>query len=148
MSDQPPTDVVPTHAMVWTYDGDYSRVEAVCHAESDADCRLEPVNRDECECEYWGRIVRKDDGTIWHESHENYYTDWDNASDAPVLHQVKPGGSCNVALTINESGCAEELSVPGTSMTLATVPFEPVWDDDQCLWSPCKPPGVRDRGDQ
>ncbi len=136
MSDARETEIVPTHAMVWTYDEDHVRVEAVCHAEPDADCRLEPVSHDDCQCEYWGRIVRKDDGTIWHEAHSHYYTDWDAASDSAVLHQVKPGGDCNVALTINESRCAEELSVVGTKIRLASIPFDPVWDDDQCLWSP------------
>lgn len=112
------------HAIRWTFDRDSVFAEAVCHAEPGADCRLTSVA---CECERWGEIQRREDGTIWH--HIEGYGD----SIEPVWHQVKPMDDCNVCLFLNESGYVMELG-PRVERVIAETPIKPVWLDDGCDW--------------
>jgi len=113
-----------THAIKWEFERGSVTATAVCHAEPGADCRLTSVA---CECEQWGEIWRKDDGTIWHKI-------LDGGPIEPVWHQVEPMDDCNVCLFINESGCVEELAVDGTVIDLGETPIEPVWLGDGCDW--------------
>jgi len=87
------------HAIRWTFDRGSVVAEAICNAEPGADCRLTSVT---CECEEWGEIWRRDDGTIWHK-----IVDYGDSIE-PRWHEVKPQDDCNVCLFINESGCVEE----------------------------------------
>ncbi len=113
------------HAIKWEFDDGAVTATAVCHAALDADCRLTSTT---CECERWGEIQRRADGTIWHK-----ITDYGDSFE-PRWHQVKVGDDCNVCLFINESGCVEELAVRGTRIDLGETPIEPVWIDDGCDW--------------
>lgn len=115
------------HSIRFEFDDGSVTATAVCHATPDADCRLTSVS---CECERWGEIDRREDGTIWH--HIEDYGD----SFEPVWHEVKPMDDCNVCLFINESGCVEELATRGTRFVIREVPIEPVWVDDGCDWQP------------
>lgn len=115
------------HVMRWTYDDGRVSAEAVCNMPPGSDCRLTSVS---CECEQWGEIQRRDDGTIWH--HILDYGD----SIEPVWHEVKPQDDCNICLFINESGCAEELTARGTEFVIADTPIRPVWQFDGCDWEP------------
>lgn len=113
------------HAIRWTFEDQRVIAEAVCHAAADADCRLASIS---CECERWGEIQRRDDGTIWH--HIADYGD----SHEPVWHQVKVADECNICLFINDSGCVEELTSTRTVIDLGETPINPVWLDDGCDW--------------
>lgn len=115
------------HAIRWEFDDGWLTATAVCHAPADADCHLTSI---ECECEQWGQIQRRDDGTIWH--HINYYGE----TIEPAWHQVTLMDDCNVCLFINESGYTEELAVKGTRIDLGETPIRPVWLDDGCEWEP------------
>ena len=119
------------HVIRWTFDQGSVTSEAICNADPDADCRLTSVT---CECERWGEIQRRDDGTIWHKIVD--YGD----SHEPVWHQVNPADYCNVALFINESGCVDELGAG--VFTIGEVPFRPLWVDDGCDWERV-PPSAR-----
>lgn len=117
------------HVMRWTYEGDHVKAEAVCLAAPDADCRL---TSKECDCEWWGRLERRDDGTIWHivgDVSEWHREDW---------HEMVPSGECNVCLFINESGYAMEQTPDGEcpEFVIGETPFEPVWENDGCSWRP------------
>lgn len=114
------------HSIRWEFDDGAVTATAVCHEPPGADCRLTSVT---CECEHWGEIQRRDDGTIWH--HIDYYGD---DTYEPVWHEVKPMDDCNICLFINESGCVEELAVRGSRMVLAETPIRPVWLSDDCEW--------------
>lgn len=133
MSDQP----APFHIMRFEYDRDsVAEPKAICLAAHDADCRLQPADHHQCQCEYWGRIERRDDGTIWH-----LITELDGKGYVPQpgdWHQLVPGDDCNICLFINESGYAAELTPDGEDhrFVLADVPFEPVWENDGCSWRP------------
>lgn len=129
------------HVIRWTYDG-CAEAEAVCLAAPDADCRLEAVDHSECQCEHWGRIDRRDDGTIWHALTDGH-RDLTLPRDQEQWHQVRASegpaeSTCNVCLFINESGCVEELTPDGEhhDFVIADVPFEPVWENDGCSWRP------------
>lgn len=117
------------HVMRWTYDNGSVEGRAVCLAPPDADCRLTSTD---CQCEEWGLIVRRDDGTIWHT-----VTDLEHWN-VPEWHQVVPGDACNVELFINESGCAEEMTPHGEryEFAIGETPFETVWESDGCSWRP------------
>ena len=123
-----------THAIRWTYDG-YVKAEAICNAEPDADCRLTSASS-ECCCEFWGRIERRGDGTIWH-----LIAELDGKGYVPQpddWHQLVPMDDCNVCLFINESGCVDELTPDGEDVefVIAETPIEPVWENDGCSWRP------------
>lgn len=118
------------HAMRWTYYGGGVNGEAVCLAAPDADCHLTSIA---CECEEWGEIWRKEDGTIWHKI-VNY-----GDSIEPVWHEVKIGPGCNICLFINESGCPEELTPRGTEFVVAQTLIEPIWEGDGYDWKPTFP---------
>lgn len=138
------------HVMRWTYEDGGTRAEAVCLAAPDARCRLEALDHNECQCEYWGAVEHDPDGTIWHRMY-TYPGEWPD-DRAGQRHQVKPGGECQVCLFINESGCAEELTPENErhAFTLAEVAFEPVWENDGCSWRPLLAdsldPRIRGRG--
>ena len=117
--------MVSAHAIRWTFDADYVRSEAVCHAPDGADCRLSGL----CECEEWGEIQRRLDGTIWHRI-------VDGSETEPQWHEVKPVDYCNVCLFINESGCVDDLGA-GT-FVIGEVPIEPVWVGDGYDWQPIR----------
>lgn len=118
-------EAASTHSIRWTFDDGWVKAEVVCHAAPDADCRLTSVS---CECEQWGQIDRRDDGTIWH-----HIVDYGDSYE-PVWHEVKPMDDCNVRLFIEESNCLEELAVKGTRFTIGEVPIKPVWNHDGCDW--------------
>lgn len=112
------------HMIRWTFDRGGVNAEAICNLAPGADCRLTSVS---CECEEWGEIQRRDDGTIWHK-----IVDYGDSYE-PVWHEVKPMDDCNVALFINESGCVEELGGKAV-FTIAETPIRPVWVDGGCDW--------------
>ena len=111
------------HAIRWEFDRGGVNATAVCYAPPGADCRLTSVT---CECEEWGEIQRRDDGTIWHKIVD--YGD----SHEPLWHEVKPMDDCNICLFINESGCVEELGAG--SFVIAETPIRPIWGDGGCDW--------------
>lgn len=111
------------HAILWKFDRGGVTAEVVCHEPEGADCRLTSVA---CECEYWGEIQRRDDGTIWHK-----IVDYGDSYE-PLWHEVKPQDDCNVCLFINESGCVEEFG--RGSFTIAETPIKPIWDGDGYDW--------------
>ncbi len=115
------------HVMRWTFDRDSVFAQAVCLAEPGADCRLDSVT---CECERWGEIQRRDDGTIWHRI-------VDGGPLEPQWHEVKPQDDCNICLFINEGGYPMELG-PKRTFVIAETPIQPVWLDDGCDWEPEK----------
>ena len=119
----------PVHAIRWEFDRGGVTATAVCHAEPGADCRLTSVS---CECEMWGEIQRRDDGTIWHK-----IVDYGDSYE-PVWHEVKPMDDCNVCLFINESGCVEELGAG--AFVIAETPIRPLWVDGGCDWERVIPP--------
>ena len=114
-----PIDLSAAHVIRWTFDDGYSIAEAVCNAGKDADCRLTSMS---CECEQWGEIQRRDDGTIWHK-----IVDYGDSIE-PVWHEIKIGPDCNVCLFINESGCVEELGLGAGRFVIGEVPIKPVWN--------------------
>lgn len=118
------------HAIRWTFDRGGVTAEAVCSEPEGADCRLTSVS---CECERWGEIQRRDDGTIWHKIVDWYGGPIDSAE--PQWHEVKPMGDCNVCLFINESGCVEELGGQ-IEFVIAETPIRPLWDGEGCDWEP------------
>lgn len=113
------------HIIRWEFDDGWVDAKAVCLAAPDADCHLTSVT---CECERWGEIDRRDDGTIWHK-----IVDYGDSYE-PVWHEVKVADYCNVCLFINETGCVDELAVKGTSFVIGEHPINPVWIDDGCDW--------------
>lgn len=115
------------HVIRWTFDDGTVTAEAVCQAPDGADCRLTSVS---CECERWGEIQRRDDGTIWHKIVDWYGGPIDSAE--PQWHEVKPADYCNICLSINESGCVDELG--SGVFVIGEVPIRPVWVDDGCDW--------------
>ena len=117
------------HSIRWEFDDGSVTATAVCHAAPGADCRLTSVA---CECERWGAIDRRDDGTIWHKIVDWYGEPIDSAE--PQWHEVKAQDDCNVCLFINETGCVDELAVKGTSFVIGEHPINPVWIDDGCDW--------------
>lgn len=117
------------HVMRWTFDHGGVRAEAVCNMPPGADCRLTSVA---CECERWGEIRRRDDGTIWHKIVDWYGEPIDSVE--PQWHEIKPMDDCNVCLFINESGCVEELG--HGSFVIAETPIKPLWVDEGCDWEP------------
>jgi hypothetical protein len=127
---EPAADGASVHAIRWSFDNGSVTATAVCRAPFGADCRLTSVS---CECEQWGEIWRREDGTIWHK-----IIDYGESIE-PVWHEVKPMDDCNVCLFINESGCVEELAVKGTFFTIAEVPIKPVWVDDGYDWELAAP---------
>jgi hypothetical protein len=119
--------------MRFEYDRDsVAEPKAICLAAPDADCRLQPADHNECQCEWWGRIDRDADGTIWHPVGDR--SEWHHGD----RHQLVPGDDCNVCLFINESGYVGELTPDGEDhhFVIADVPFEPVWENDGCSWRP------------
>lgn len=136
-------DGAPLHAIRWTYSSRTGvTAEAVCLEPVDADCRLTGAGP-ECSCETWGRIERRDDGTIWH-----LIAELDSKSYIPQpddWHQLKvmSDGDCNVCVFINESGMVEELTPEGehVEFVLAETPFRPVWENDGCSWRPASAVG-------
>lgn len=122
---------LPTgHIIRFTLDnGGWFKAEAMCQLDADADCRLTSVS---CECEEWGPIQRRDDGTIWHRI-------VDEGPMEPLWHEVEHGDDCNVCLFLNESDCIEELMTKGSdTLHLADVPIKPIWDCDGYEWEPVK----------
>jgi hypothetical protein len=117
------TEPASDHAIRWEFDNGSVTATAVCHAQPGADCQLTSVS---CECERWGEIWRRDDGTIWHK-----IVDYGESIE-PVWHEVKPADYCNVCLFINESGCVDELGA-GT-FVIGEHLINPVWIDDGCDW--------------
>ena len=117
------------HAIRWTYSHGGVTAEAVCLAAPDADCHLTSVT---CECERWGEI-RRTAGKIWHRI-------VDGSATEPQWHEVKLVDDCNICLFINESGCPEELTAPGTEFVIAETPINPVWLDEGCDWEPATTP--------
>lgn len=113
------------HVIRWEFDRGGVTAEAICHASPDADCRLTSVS---CECERWGEIQRRNDGTIWH-----HIVDYGDSIE-PVWHEVKQMDDCNVCLFINESGCVEELG--HGAFVIAETPIRPLWMDEGCDWEP------------
>lgn len=113
------------HSIRWTFDRGGVTAEAVCHGKPGDNCRLTSVS---CECEEWGEIWRREDGTIWHK-----IVDYGDSCE-PVWHQVVPQDECNVVLFINESGCAEELG--RGAFVIAETPIEPIWVGDGYEWEP------------
>ena len=83
------------HVMRWTYEDGGARAEAFCLAAPDADCRLTSAGP-ECDCEWWGRIERRDDGTIWHLLTDGY-RDLTLPRDQEQWHRVVPqdAPACN-----------------------------------------------------
>lgn len=118
------------HAIRWTFDEGGVTAEAVCHAPDGADCRLTGP----CECEEWGEIQRRENGTIWHRI-------VDGSETEPQWHEVKPADYCNVCMFINESGCVDELGA-GT-FVIGEVPIKPLWVDGGCDWEPIRPEATR-----
>ncbi|TIC78793.1 hypothetical protein [Nocardioides sp. GY 10127] len=118
-------DTATTHSIRWDYDAGDVTATAICHAEPGADCRLTSTT---CECEEWGEIRRRDDGTIWHRIVGGTETE-------PQWHQVVPQDDCNVCLFINDSGCPEEFG-GNRYFTIAETPIRPVWLVDGCDWEP------------
>ena len=118
----------PVHAIRWEFDRGGVIATAVCHAAPGADCRLTSIS---CECEVWGEIQRRDDGTIWHK-----IVDYGDSYE-PVWHEVRPTDDCNVCLFINESGCVEELGAG--QFVIAETPIRPLWVDGGCDWEPVAP---------
>lgn len=114
------------HTLRFTFDG-WLKVEAVCHEPNGADCRLQSID---CECEQWGSIQRREDGTIWHEVHQ--WEPFAFALDAPVWHQVKPADHCNIVEFINMEGGdgALELAQDDVRFTIADVPISACWSTD------------------
>jgi hypothetical protein len=115
---------VSTHAIRWTFDRGSITAEAICNAPEGADCRLTSVT---CECEVWGEIQRRDDGTIWHK-----IVDYGDSYE-PLWHEVTPQDDCNICLFINESGCVEELG-GHQEFVIAETPIKPIWEADGCDW--------------
>lgn len=114
------------HTLRFSFDG-WLKVEAVCHEPDGADCRLTSID---CECEQWGSIQRRDDGTIWHEVYQ-----WEAfafALESPQWHQVKPADHCNIAEFINMEGGdgALELAQDDVRFTIADVPISASWSTD------------------
>lgn len=127
-------DLDTSHVMRWEFDDGIIRGEAICNAAADADCRLQPADHHACQCEWWGRIERRDDGTIWHLIGE---LDGTGVALGPDdWHRLIPGDDCNVCLFINESGCPEEMVPRGTSFVIADTAIRPVWIDGGCDWEP------------
>ena len=121
-------DAARGHVIHWEFDRGSVTATAVCNEPDGADCRLTSVS---CDCERWGEIQRRDDGTIWHCLTE-CYRDLTLPRDEPQWHQVKPMDDCNVCLFINESGCVEELGAG--SFVIAETAINPVWVGDGCDW--------------
>ena len=121
------------HMMRFAFDGGVVRLEAVCNEPEGADCRLTSVA---CECESWGEIQRRDDGTIWH----LYADEWSGTEYAnpPEWHEVKPADYCNVCLFIDDDP-EYSLDDSAPSFVVAEIPIEPVWQYDHCTWKPVQP---------
>lgn len=123
------------HAIRWEYDHwGVVAATAVCHEPAGADCRLTSAGP-ECDCETWGRIERRNDGTIWHELTEGH-RDLTLPRDEPQWHQVKPDDECNVCEFLNaDPSYLAEMSTQGhPSFVIAETTIEPVWDFDSYLW--------------
>lgn len=122
------------HIIRWEHDQDCVRALVICKAGPDADCRLTSADGG-CSCETWGRIERRDDGTIWHELTEGY-RDLNLPRDVPQWHRVKPGTECNVAEWINADPylIPESATNDATPFVIAETPIETEWDGDNYLW--------------
>lgn len=112
------------HILRLNFDG-WLRVEAVCNEPPGANCRLTSVS---CECEYWGPIDRRGDGTIWHRV-------IDEGPIEPLWHEVKPADYCNVCEYLNNDDILE-CATPNATFTLADMPIEVTWNGDGYEWEP------------
>ena len=118
------------HVIIWEHDVDTVTARVACLEEPGADCRL----RGECECESWGPIERREDGTIWHQLTDGY-RDLDLPRDVPQWHEVKPWDGCNIALFLNEDASViAESSQERTAFEIARTPIDPVWNGDWYEW--------------
>lgn len=95
------------------------QMSIVCSAPADSWCRVEW----HCECESWSMQGLDPVLGPWHLAYDSHLDDM-------VKHYGKPGGECAYALSINDSGCVDELG-GGT----ATVPVDMEWDGDGWCWS-------------
>lgn len=111
------------HVLRITFDS-WIRYEAVCKEPDGSDCRLTSVS---CECEEWGEIWRRDDGTIWHRI-------VDEGPMEPLWHQLKPAPYCNICEFLNNYDI-EECLVRGSGAEFS-VPIKPVWTGDGYEWEP------------
>ena len=112
------------HRIEFRFDQDSVRLEAVCHAREDADCRL--VGPEGCTCTSYS-IERADE-------HSQAYHRVDTIGGAEILHWMKDGGECNYCTWINESGIVEELNSERESFMIAAIPVEQVWTGDGAEW--------------
>lgn len=96
---------------------------AVCNEPPESDCHLESG----CDCEEWGAIHHRPDGTIWHRI-------VGEGPMEPLWHQVTRGELCNVCEWLNGSDVAECFI--GESHHKVTFPIKPVWSGDGYEWEP------------
>lgn len=123
------------HVIVWTFDGDCVTASVVCLEEPGEDCRL----TGHCDCEEWGQIERREDGTIWHALTEGY-RDRDVTRDVTQWHEVKPQDECNVAAYMNEDpSLIPELADGVKPFEIGRTPIEPVWVGDYYEWKRAEP---------
>lgn len=123
------------HVIVWEFDVDTVTSRVVCLEDAGADCRLTSASPD-CDCEAWGQIERRADGTVWHALTEGY-RDLTLPRDVPQWHEVKACNECNVAAFMNEDpSLIPELGQGSESFELARTAIEPVWVGDFYEWNP------------
>lgn len=118
------------HAISVFFDRDTLCMEAVCHAEIGARCRLVCDH----ECESWSEPYEVNG--VWRHDIEGY------SGNVIATHGMRDAGYCNVVEFIN-NGDAEECAHPSVGrIDLATVPIKPVWEGDYYQCRPLSaPPG-------
>ena len=120
------------HVIVWEHDRDTVTARLRCLEEPGSDCRVQ--GGPDCECEEWGRIERREDGTIWHQLTDGY-RDLTMPRDVPQWHEVKPSVECNVENFMNEEpSLIAECSQEKEPFELGLTPIEPVWLGDFYEW--------------
>ena len=121
------------HEIVWEHERDSVTARIVCNEDPGADCRLASAGPD-CDCEAWGRIERREDGTIWHELTEGY-RDLTKPRWVTQWHEVKPSDECNVVNFMSEDpSLIAECSQERKSFEIGRTPIEPVWLGDFYEW--------------
>jgi hypothetical protein len=105
------------HEILWEFDIDTVRAEAVCHAHSDARCHQVPS----CDCESWDE--QEDEDGYFHEIEGQQ-------------HRHRQVDYCGIVTWLNADSPLDCAADDGSSFEIARTPIEPVWSGEYMQWRP------------
>jgi hypothetical protein len=105
------------HEILWEFDIDMVRAEAVCHAHADARCHQVPS----CDCESWDE--QEDEDGYFHEIEGEQ-------------HRHRQVDYCGIITWLNVDSPLDCAADDAQSFQIGRTPIEPVWGDGYMQWRP------------